>query len=317
MRHSSILMVCSAVAALAFLGARSADAAAPADLRIRATMKSFHAGGVGTYNIIVSNRGPNATDDVVTVTDLLPTGVSFVSGVGGRGPGWTCASSGALVTCTSLGPLAAPSISLLRLSIGADERAVGTIVNSIMVSYAGDPNQANNTATKSTVIKPPLAPLPTVTITSTPGTAVPTTPVATPTSTPTGTAMVAAATDLSMMVTKLSTFTVGANGVYSLIVANIGSAATNTTITVTDDLPNGLGFVSGIGTGWTCGASGQTVTCSSAAPLAPGTNTAITLTVSVGTAAFPSVTNVATVAYAGDTDPTNDTKLTPTTVRSG
>jgi uncharacterized repeat protein (TIGR01451 family) len=316
MRHSSRLRVWSAVAALLVLGAHAAGAAAPADLRIRTTMKSFHAGSVGTYNIIVSNRGPNATDDVVTVTDLLPTGVSFVSGIGGRGPGWACGSAGALVTCTSLGPLNAPSISVLHLSITADDRAVGTLVNSITVAYAGDPNQANNTVTKSTVIKPPLVPLPTETVTSTPATAAPT-GAATPTPTATDTPGVAAATDLSMMVTKLSTFKVGVNGVYSLIVTNAGSAATNTPITVTDELPNGLGFVAGIGTGWTCAPSGQTVTCTNPAPLAAGANTAITLTVSVGSTAYPTVTNVATVSYPGDTDPSNDTKLTPTTVRSG
>ena len=151
MRCSSRLTVWSAVLAVAVLGAHGADAAAPADLRIRTTMKSFHAGGVGTYNIIVSNRGPSATDDVITVTDLLPAGLSFVSGIGsGRGPAWTCGASGALVTCTNPGPLSAPTISSLHLTIGADESAVGTIVNSIMVSYAGDPNQANNTVTKST-----------------------------------------------------------------------------------------------------------------------------------------------------------------------
>jgi uncharacterized repeat protein (TIGR01451 family) len=313
MRHSSRLRVWSAAVALALLGARGASAAAPADLKIRTTMKSFRAGGVGTYNIIVTNRGPNATDDVVTITDLLPTGVSFVFGVGGGGPGWSCASSGALVTCTSLGPLSAPSISALHLTIGADDRAVGTIVNSITVAYSGDPNQANNTVTKSTVIKPAFVPIPTATVTSTPATAAPT---STATSTP-GTPVVAAATDLSMTIIKLSTFRVGVNGVYSLIVTNGGGAATNTPITVTDALPNGLGFVAGLGPGWTCAASGQAVTCTTPEPLAPGANTAITLTVSVGSAAYPTVTNVATVSYPGDTDPTNNTKFSPTTVRGG
>jgi len=315
LRHSRVA-VWSALAALSLLAAHSAGAAAPADLRIRTTMKSFHAGDVGTYHIIVTNRGPNATDDDVTITDLLPTGVSFVSGVGGRGPGWACGSVGALVTCTSLGPLSAPSISQLHLSIGADERAVGTLVNSIMVAYAGDPNQANNTVTKSTVIKPPLAPLPSPTATTTPATATPT-GSAVPTATPAGTPVVAAATDLSMGITKLTTFTVGVNAAYSLIVTNLGSNATNATITVTDQLPNGLSFVSGVGAGWTCGASGQTVTCTTSSALAPAANTAITLTVSVSSAAYPTVTNVATVAYDGDTDASNNTKFSPTTIRSG
>jgi uncharacterized repeat protein (TIGR01451 family) len=302
------------VVALALLGAHGAYAAAPADLRIRTTMKSFHAGGVGTYNIIVSNRGPSATDGAITITDLLPTGLSFVSG---SGQGWTCGSSGALVTCTNPGPLSAPSISLLQLTIGADNHAVGVAVNSITVSYAGDPNQANNTVTKSTVIKSARGPLPTTTATPTPATPVPTSAGATQTPTATGTPVVAAATDLSMMNSNHGAFTVGVNGVYTLVVTNAGSAATNTTITVVDQLPNGLGFVSGTGTGWTCGASGQTVTCTNSAALAPGANTAITLTVSVGSAAFPTVTNVATVSYPGDTNSADDTKFRPTTVRAG
>jgi len=302
------------VLVVTLVGTQGTHAASPADLRLRATMKSFHVGGVGTYSIIVSNRGPNPTDSPITITDLLPTGVNFVSGAGA---GWSCGATNQTVTCTNPGPLSAPSISLLQLTIGADSRAVGRIVNSLTVSYAGDPNQANNTVTKSTVIKPARGPVPSATVTPTPATPVPTSAGATSTPTATGTPVVAAATDLSITNSNHGALTVGVNGVYTLLVTNDGSAATNTTITVTDQLPNGLGFVSGTGTGWTCGASNQTVTCTSAAPLAAGANTAITLTVSVGSAAFPTVTNVATVSYPGDTNPGNDSRVRPTTVRAG
>src|SRR6185436_11659677 len=68
-----------------------------------------------------------------------------------------------------------------------------------------------------------------------------------------------------------------------------------------DVLPGGLTFVSGTGTGWTCGAAGQTVTCTSTTPIAAGaTGNAITLTVGVGSTAFPSVLNTATVSGGGE-----------------
>jgi mucin-19 len=81
----------------------------------------------------------------------------------------------------------------------------------------------------------------------------------------------------------------------------LGGAATAGTITVTDNLPNGLTFVSGTGTGWTCSAVGQMVTCTSATVIAAGASaSAITLVVSVGPAAAPSVTNTATVSGGGE-----------------
>jgi hypothetical protein len=53
-------------------------------------------------------------------------------------------------------------------------------------------------------------------------------------------------------------------------------------VTVTTTLPAGLAFSSAGGTGWTCGAAGQVVTCSNGSALAPGsTLPPITLTVLV------------------------------------
>ncbi|MBC7983956.1 MAG: DUF11 domain-containing protein [Candidatus Obscuribacterales bacterium] len=103
--------------------------------------------------------------------------------------------------------------------------------------------------------------------------------------------------DLTIAKSHVGNFAVGTNGVYSITVSNLaGSQPTDFPITVTDTLPTGLSYVSGTGTGWSCGATGQVVTCTH-----PGSVTAanslpvITLTVAVGNAAFPSVTNNATV----------------------
>jgi len=103
--------------------------------------------------------------------------------------------------------------------------------------------------------------------------------------------------DLAISKTHSGNFTVGQNGVYTLSVNNNGPSTETGTITVTDTLPVGLSYVSATGTGWTCGAVAQDVTCTHAGPLANGASLPdITLTVGVAAAAQPSVTNTATVA---------------------
>src|SRR5438094_153941 len=87
------------------------------------------------------------------------------------------------------------------------------------------------------------------------------------------------------------------NATYNLSVKNNGPQSASGTITVSDTLPAGLTYVSGIGTGWSCSAAGSVVTCTNAGPVAIGvTMSAITLTVTVGSSAVPSVTNSASVS---------------------
>jgi uncharacterized repeat protein (TIGR01451 family) len=106
--------------------------------------------------------------------------------------------------------------------------------------------------------------------------------------------------DLSLSITAVGNFSVGANGSYTLSVANSAGAIIDTeanTISVTDTLPAGLSYVSAAGTGWTCAAAGQVVTCTHPPPLAPGQSLpSISLTVAVTAAAWPSVTNSASVS---------------------
>jgi uncharacterized repeat protein (TIGR01451 family) len=108
--------------------------------------------------------------------------------------------------------------------------------------------------------------------------------------------------DLSVVKTAVGNFSVGANGSYTLTVANSAGAIIDSeanTITVTDTLPAGLSYVAASGAGWTCAAAGQAVTCTHPPPLAPGVALpAISLTVAVGTAAWPSVSNSASVSSA-------------------
>ncbi|HVL76242.1 MAG TPA: DUF11 domain-containing protein [Noviherbaspirillum sp.] len=105
--------------------------------------------------------------------------------------------------------------------------------------------------------------------------------------------------DLAIEMTRIDSLRLGTNGSYLITVGNNGPNEEPGPITVTNTLPPQLAYVSAGGAGWSCSASGQTVTCVySGAALAPGTYApALTLTVSV-TSASTSVTNVATVSGA-------------------
>ncbi|MEX0874833.1 MAG: FecR domain-containing protein [Actinomycetota bacterium] len=93
-------------------------------------------GGQFTYGLTVTNSGPDAADDV-TVTDLLPSEVSFVSASDG------CSLSEGTVTC-ELGPLA-PGSRDLSITVEADES--GQIFNTASVTTSTvDTDSDNNTS---------------------------------------------------------------------------------------------------------------------------------------------------------------------------
>jgi uncharacterized repeat protein (TIGR01451 family) len=55
------------------------------------------AGGDVTWSVGVTNQGPNASR-LITVTDTLPTNMTYVSAVGA---GWSCTESAGTVTCAT------------------------------------------------------------------------------------------------------------------------------------------------------------------------------------------------------------------------
>lgn len=102
---------------------------------------------------------------------------------------------------------------------------------------------------------------------------------------------------LEVVKSHSGTFYAGSNASYTLQVSNIGYGSISGTTTVTDTLDVNLAFVSATGTGWTCGAAGQVVTCTSNASIASfGDMAPITLTVAVDGAIGNSVDNMAAVA---------------------
>ena len=124
------------------------------------------------------------------------------------------------------------------------------------------------------------------------------------------------AVDLSVTKSHSGTFVAGQQGVYTITVANAaGMEREDNIVTVTDTLPAGLTFVSGTGTGWSCSAVGQVVTCTHAPTLNAGASfPPLTLSVDVGDAPS-SVTNTVTVSSASfDLSQTNNTATDVTAV---
>ncbi|UQN05012.1 DUF11 domain-containing protein [Deinococcus sp. QL22] len=109
----------------------------------------------------------------------------------------------------------------------------------------------------------------------------------------------------------------GQNGTFTLLPRNIGLQATTGTITLTDPLDANLTFVSGTGIGWTCGAAGQNVTCTSTTAIAAGASgNPITLTVLTGQSAGATVANSASISGGGDSANTNNSSSVTVPVSS-
>ncbi len=116
-------------------------------------------------------------------------------------------------------------------------------------------------------------------------------------------------TDVDFLATTASAGS-GITNANDRLIGNLFAWAANAgVVTVTDTLPAGLTFVSGGGPGWSCSAIGAVVTCTGSGPIAPATSSSFPLTVAVGAAAVPSVTNTAVVSVSGDGNPENDTAI--------
>jgi uncharacterized repeat protein (TIGR01451 family) len=123
--------------------------------------------------------------------------------------------------------------------------------------------------------------------------------------------------DLAISTGHTGHFAVGRQGVYTVTLANAGASTAEGTVTVTDILPPGLALVSATGSGFSCSAAGQTVTCKHPGPVEPGASLTIVITVDVGPEAAPGVTNMATVSNESDRNACNNAAADPTTVLPG
>lgn len=102
------------------------------------------------------------------------------------------------------------------------------------------------------------------------------------------------------------------NFAYTLTITNNGTVSTTGNITVQDNLPTGIAFLTGTGSGWSCSANGQLVTCTTPTSIVAGGNIMITLNVAATVAG--TYNNTATVIGGGDPSATAKSSNTVTTI---
>jgi uncharacterized repeat protein (TIGR01451 family) len=238
---------------------------------------TFSQGDVGdTYTLTASNIGLVLTSGLVTVTDILPAGLTPTAA---SGSGWATSISGQTVTATRSDSLAAgSSYPAITLTVNVANNAPSSVTNTATVSGGAETNTSNDSAADpTTIVQKP---------------------------------------DLTISKSHIGNFSQGDVGdIYTLTISNSGSASTSGLVVVSDTLPAGLTPTAASGTGWATSISGQTVTTTRSDALAAGSSyPAITLTVSVANNAPASVTNVATVSGGGETNTGNDSAADPTIV---
>ncbi|MEO8034451.1 MAG: FG-GAP-like repeat-containing protein, partial [Acidobacteriota bacterium] len=122
------------------------------------------------------------------------------------------------------------------------------------------------------------------------------------------------APDLTITKTHTGSFAQGSSGkIYALIVTNVGIAATDALVSVTETLPAGLTATGMSGSGWSCNVA--TVICTRGDALAGrGSYPPISLTVSVANSAPSTVTNRVAVSGGGEVNTVNSSASDPTTI---
>jgi uncharacterized repeat protein (TIGR01451 family) len=228
-----------------------------------ATPTTFVVNQPATYTLTLTNNGTAATTAVTTITDTIPGGLTIGTLPGG------CSAAGQTVTCTVAAPLATNAPVSFAIPVTPTNALNGlSVTNTAGATGGGDPGCPTGT---------PVGSLPARCVGSV------TTSVNAP--------------QLTMTKTASGTFSVGIGASYTLQVKNTGTAATTGTITITDVIPNSL-TIGTLPAG--CTATGQQVTCTSAASLAVNATISFTIPVTPTAAASPSVSNTATVQGGGD-----------------
>ena len=236
---------------------------------------SFAVGSNGVWQFTVSNLGPASSLGTTTVVDTLPAGTTFVSGFG---EGWLVAQSGGILNARYTPTIPPGESRSFTVTVAVNAAAYPQVTNSAVVVNLTDLNPANNRDTDTVPV----------------------------------TGLVNLTIDKSHAVTPWQS---GSTGVYDFVVSNTGNIASSGTITVRDTLPAGLTFASAAPQApWTITHAGGIVTATSNAAIPAGGSSGFSFTVNVFPAAFPNVTNVATVEGGGDGDPFDNRDADPTAV---
>ena len=123
----------------------------PADLTLsKSHTGTFVRGATGIYTLRVTNLGAGTATGAVTVSDVLPSGLTYNAA---SGSGWTVSVSGQTVTATATRALVgSASYPDLTLTVNVLTSAPDSVTNRATVSGGGDATPANNTATDPTVV---------------------------------------------------------------------------------------------------------------------------------------------------------------------
>lgn len=231
-------------------------------------------GGTVVYTVGLTNEGPSTATGVV-LSDVVPTGLTFVSG--------TLEGNAGVLTGTTV---SFPGITLddaevvnATLTFTVDATASGTITNTASIpdlSAAGENDQTNNSDDVDITVTPQTD----VTITK------------------------------SVSATSAQA---GQSLTYTINVTNNGPSPAEA-VTVTDTLPAGVTFVSGTGPGGALTAVGQVVTVNGGDLASQGTfSFTVQATVNAGTTGTQ--TNTATVATTTqETNTANNSATAATTI---
>lgn len=104
-----------------------------------------------TYTLTVTNNGPGPSLGTITVTDTLPSGITYMSFVGS---GWSCSvgAGNSTVTCTYNGTLAVNASTSFTLRVRISQNIQCSVINVATLTAAGDTNSSNNVARDTTLI---------------------------------------------------------------------------------------------------------------------------------------------------------------------
>ena len=118
-------------------GAIEDSVAAGPDLTIDlAHSADYIVGGIGVFTIVVSNIGDTTATATLTVTDTLPTGLTYR---GSSGSGWVVLHAGQVITATYAGDLLAGGVTTtLIVTVNVASTAIPSVTNSASVTSTDD-----------------------------------------------------------------------------------------------------------------------------------------------------------------------------------
>ena len=198
-----------------------------------------------TFDLKVTNNGPSnevASPTPITVTDAVPAGMAYVDAAGSDSA-WTCPAgplaSGVVICTLGQGLAANATAPTLKLTFRIDPAVSEVPITLVNIAEVSGPSLDGDSSNNASTDEVPVVNLTNLTV--------------------------AKRTLLPNPVQA------GTNATFEVDVINQGPSSAYR-VQLVDTLPAGTSFVSATGTGWTCAASGQDITCSRDR-LDPGTST--------------------------------------------